>query len=159
VQDGREQLERTDCDRGVQDRLTEGLRRPRLEPHVEPERNRGSPKSNRQHETLSRCHLTPIGIPNLFVQYSKANPFFPDRAYVSLRSSWQPKPREGSVMMADGKTKELTRSGVCPTHGAVQATKRVPVFEPPGLFWVFQSVASIFKPYRCPQCGSKVAGA
>ena len=61
--------------------------------------------------------------------------------------------------MAHGKTKELTKPGVCPTHGSVQARKEVPVFTPPGLFWIFQYAGNLFRPYRCPQCGAKVRAA
>lgn len=53
--------------------------------------------------------------------------------------------------------KELTRSGRCPTHETVQATKEMPVFTPPGLFWLFKYLGSMSQPYRCPQCGSKVS--
>ncbi len=49
-----------------------------------------------------------------------------------------------------------TRAGQCATHGSVQATKEVPVFRAPGLFWAFKRVGSAFRPYRCPQCGAAV---
>ena len=58
--------------------------------------------------------------------------------------------------MAGMKTQTRTRSGQCPTHGSVEATKEVPVFTPPGLFWGFRYLASAFRPYRCPECGTKV---
>ena len=59
-------------------------------------------------------------------------------------------------MAGRGETKEKTKQGVCPTHGAVQGVKEVPVFTPPGLFYVLKSLASPFQPYRCPQCGARV---
>ena len=59
--------------------------------------------------------------------------------------------------MAETRTKVLTRPGRCPTHGDVQATKEVPVFTPPGLFWLFKYLGGMSQPYTCPQCGSKVA--
>lgn len=60
-------------------------------------------------------------------------------------------------MASRGETKEKTKSGTCPTHGSVQATKSVPVFTMPGLFYVFKAAANAFQPYRCPQCGSRVS--
>jgi hypothetical protein len=60
-------------------------------------------------------------------------------------------------MASRGATKVKTKAGTCPTHGSVQATKEVPVFTPPGLFYVFKVMGSAFEPYRCPQCGSKVS--
>jgi hypothetical protein len=55
-----------------------------------------------------------------------------------------------------GATQTKTKAGQCPTHGSVQATKEVPAFKPPGLFWAVQRVGSAFQGYRCPQCGAKV---
>lgn len=54
-------------------------------------------------------------------------------------------------------TKEKTKAGNCPTHGAVEGTKEVPKFTMPGLFWGVRMLGTPFKPYRCPQCGSKVS--
>ena len=60
--------------------------------------------------------------------------------------------------MADrGETREKTKAGTCPTHGAVQASKEAPVFRPPGLFYVFKAVGSALQPYRCPQCGARIS--
>ncbi len=55
------------------------------------------------------------------------------------------------------ETMVKTRAGRCPTHGDVEARKEVPKFRAPGLFWAFQYVASMVRPYRCPQCGEKAA--
>ena len=55
------------------------------------------------------------------------------------------------------KSKQVTKAGTCPTHGSVQAVKEVPVYTPPGLFYVVRSVGTPFKPYRCPQCGAKTS--
>jgi hypothetical protein len=60
--------------------------------------------------------------------------------------------------MASGEaTREKTKAGTCPTHGAVQGTKSAPVFRPPGLFYMFKAVGSALQPYRCPQCGARVS--
>ena len=61
--------------------------------------------------------------------------------------------------MAEMQTKQVTKSGRCPTHGTVQAVKEVPVFTPPGLFWVFRYIGSMTEPYRCPECGTQVESA
>ena len=61
--------------------------------------------------------------------------------------------------MTEAKTEERTRPGRCPTHGDVQAVKELPVFVFPGLFWGLRYLRAAFQPYRCPQCGEKVAGA
>jgi hypothetical protein len=58
--------------------------------------------------------------------------------------------------MADQATKEKTRAGTCPTHGSVQATKEVPAFTAPGLFYLIRSLGNPFRPYKCPQCGARV---
>jgi hypothetical protein len=58
--------------------------------------------------------------------------------------------------MAETRMRTKTRAGRCPAHGSVQATKEVPVFTPPGLFWVFRYLASAIQPYRCPDCGARV---
>ena len=55
------------------------------------------------------------------------------------------------------KTNEKTQPGRCATHGNVQAVKEVPAFVPPGLFWAVRYVRAALGPYRCPQCGEKVA--
>jgi hypothetical protein len=53
-------------------------------------------------------------------------------------------------------TKQLTKTGTCPTHGSVEGVKEVPAFKAPGLFWAIASLGNPFKPYRCPQCGQPV---
>jgi hypothetical protein len=55
------------------------------------------------------------------------------------------------------ETKQKTKQATCPTHGSVQATKDVPVFSPPGVFWAMKSLGSPLKPYRCPQCGERLS--
>jgi hypothetical protein len=60
--------------------------------------------------------------------------------------------------MADhAATKQKTKTATCETHGSVEATKDVPAFTPPGLFYVTRSLVSPFRPYRCPECGARVA--
>jgi hypothetical protein len=61
--------------------------------------------------------------------------------------------------MAEAGTTTKTKSGTCPTHGMVQATRAVPAFAAPGLFWLFQYLAATRRPYLCPQCGQAVARA
>jgi predicted RNA-binding Zn-ribbon protein involved in translation (DUF1610 family) len=50
-----------------------------------------------------------------------------------------------------------TVTGRCPAHGEVQATKEVPTFKWPVVVYLFQRARSAMQPYRCPQCGDKVA--
>ncbi len=50
-----------------------------------------------------------------------------------------------------------TRTGSCPTHGEVQATREVPKLQFP---YVVYGVLRLFaqrKPYRCPDCGAAVS--
>ena len=54
-------------------------------------------------------------------------------------------------------TKQITKTGNCPTHGTVEAVKEVPAFKAPGLFYLLSSLANPFRPYKCPQCGQRVS--
>jgi hypothetical protein len=50
-----------------------------------------------------------------------------------------------------------TRTGTCPTHGTVEATRTMPS---PGFPVVVYAVRRLFaanRPYTCPDCGAKVA--
>jgi hypothetical protein len=50
-----------------------------------------------------------------------------------------------------------TRTGTCPTHGSVEATRQMPK---PGFPYVVYAVRRFLagrQPYRCPECGSPVA--
>lgn len=49
-----------------------------------------------------------------------------------------------------------TRTGTCPTHGTVQAERRMPR---PGFPFVVYSIRRMLaakRPYRCPDCGAPV---
>lgn len=50
-----------------------------------------------------------------------------------------------------------TRTGTCPTHGTVQATRTMPR---PGFPFVVYAVRRMLagrRPYRCPDCGAAVS--
>lgn len=50
-----------------------------------------------------------------------------------------------------------TRTGTCPTHGTVQATRTMPS---PGFPFVVYAVRRLLagrRPYRCPDCGAAVS--
>ena len=47
------------------------------------------------------------------------------------------------------------RTGTCPEHGEVEATKVVPGVRFPFIVWAVQRATSGLKPYRCPRCDSK----
>jgi hypothetical protein len=61
--------------------------------------------------------------------------------------------------MAKERFRVETIAGRCPTHGDVQATKEVPNVSFPFVAYLFRRIRSAFQPYRCPQCGDKVAKA
>ena len=50
----------------------------------------------------------------------------------------------------------LTREGVCPEHGTVEAVKEIPAVHFPFLVWAFQRATVGLRPFRCPECDSKV---
>ena len=54
------------------------------------------------------------------------------------------------------RTKVETRTGTCPTHGAVEGTRDMP--EPGFLFFLyfFRRATAGRRPFRCPTCGAPV---
>ena len=59
--------------------------------------------------------------------------------------------------MAMIENETSARQGRCPTHGEVRAVREVPKLKFP---FVITGVARGFaarRPYRCPECGTKVA--
>jgi hypothetical protein len=49
------------------------------------------------------------------------------------------------------------RIGTCPEHGSVEATRVIPGPHWPYLVWMVQRATAGMKPFRCPQCDTKVA--
>jgi hypothetical protein len=49
-----------------------------------------------------------------------------------------------------------TRSGECPTHGAVQAERQLPKLSFPFLITAPMRYFAKRKPYCCPECGAPV---
>ena len=49
-----------------------------------------------------------------------------------------------------------TRTGTCPTHGTVQAERRVPKLGFPFFVTATMRYFARRKPFRCPDCGSPV---
>jgi hypothetical protein len=47
-----------------------------------------------------------------------------------------------------------TRTGTCPTHGTVEATRQVPRSGFPWIVNVVRRAIATRKPYRCPTCGA-----
>ena len=54
-------------------------------------------------------------------------------------------------------TKTQTRTGECPTHGSVEATREVPGPSFPFIFWAIKRLMAARKGFTCPSCGAKVA--
>ncbi|HUZ98005.1 MAG TPA: hypothetical protein VMU74_01470 [Gaiellaceae bacterium] len=50
-----------------------------------------------------------------------------------------------------------TRSGTCPTHGAVQATRTMPSPGFPFALYAIRRLVASRRPYRCPDCGAVVS--
>ena len=50
----------------------------------------------------------------------------------------------------------ITRQGVCPEHGVVEAVKEVPAPSFPFIVWLAQRAMTPLRAFRCPQCDSKV---
>jgi hypothetical protein len=50
-----------------------------------------------------------------------------------------------------------TRTGTCPTHGAVEATREMPKAGFPVLLFGVRRLIAGRRPYRCPTCGSPVS--
>jgi hypothetical protein len=49
-----------------------------------------------------------------------------------------------------------TRSGSCPTHGAVEGTREIPGSGFPFVVNAVRRYMARKKPYRCPTCGAPV---
>jgi predicted RNA-binding Zn-ribbon protein involved in translation (DUF1610 family) len=49
-----------------------------------------------------------------------------------------------------------TRSGVCATHGTVDATREIPRAGFPYIINAFRRARARKQPYRCPACGAAV---
>ena len=53
-----------------------------------------------------------------------------------------------------------TKTGTCPTHGAVQGTREIPKLEFPFVvFAIMRGVAMWRRPFTCPQCGGVITAA
>jgi len=52
-----------------------------------------------------------------------------------------------------------TRTGTCPTHGAVEATRQVPRAGFPFVVFAVRRLLAARRPYRCPTCGQPVTTA
>jgi predicted RNA-binding Zn-ribbon protein involved in translation (DUF1610 family) len=50
-----------------------------------------------------------------------------------------------------------TCSGVCPTHGTVEATREIPRAGFPFIINAVRRSRTRKQPYRCPTCGAEVA--
>jgi hypothetical protein len=51
-----------------------------------------------------------------------------------------------------------TSTGICPTHGTVQAERRMPRPGWPYLVYAIRRMLAAKRPYRCPDCGMPVTG-
>jgi len=49
-----------------------------------------------------------------------------------------------------------TRTGTCPMHGAVEATREVPRVGFPFFVYAIRRLAALRRPFRCPSCGAAV---
>ena len=49
-----------------------------------------------------------------------------------------------------------TRTGTCPTHGSVQATRTMPRPGFPFVVYAIRRLLARRRPYRCPDCGAAV---
>ncbi|MHB8296539.1 MAG: hypothetical protein ACYDH5_18385 [Acidimicrobiales bacterium] len=55
-------------------------------------------------------------------------------------------------------SRQKVRTGRCPTHGTVEATKAAPA-PWPLLVYLPRLLTSVYRGYRCPHCGEKAASA
>jgi hypothetical protein len=51
----------------------------------------------------------------------------------------------------------ITRPGICPTHGPVEARRDVPKIKFPFVITGTARGIAALRPYRCPECGAKVS--
>jgi hypothetical protein len=56
-------------------------------------------------------------------------------------------------------TETQTRTGTCPTHGRVEATREMPRPSFPFVVFAIRRVLASRRPYRCPTCGQPVTTA
>jgi hypothetical protein len=49
-----------------------------------------------------------------------------------------------------------TQSGRCPTHGSVEATRKVPEMGFPFVFYAIWRAVAQRRPFVCPECGAVV---
>ncbi len=49
-----------------------------------------------------------------------------------------------------------TKSGTCPRHGSVEATRELPKPSFPFFVYAVRRYLAGKRPYRCPECGSPV---
>jgi hypothetical protein len=49
-----------------------------------------------------------------------------------------------------------TKSGLCPTHGAVQAERHIPKIAFPFVITAAMRFFAMRRPFRCPECGAAV---
>jgi len=53
-------------------------------------------------------------------------------------------------------TQTQTRTGTCPTHGTVEATREMPRLGFPFVVFAIRRLVASRRPYRCPTCGGVV---
>ena len=53
-------------------------------------------------------------------------------------------------------TETQTRTGTCPAHGSVQATREMPRPSFPFVVYAMRKMLASRRPYRCPTCGAAV---
>jgi len=51
-------------------------------------------------------------------------------------------------------TEMQTRTGTCPTHGSVEATREMPRPGFPFVVYAIRRLIASKRPYRCPTCGA-----
>ena len=56
-------------------------------------------------------------------------------------------------------TETQTKSGTCPTHGSVEATREMPRPSFPFVVYAIRKTLASRRPYRCPSCGQPVTAA
>ena len=54
-------------------------------------------------------------------------------------------------------TETEIRTGICPTHGTVEATRVMPKPGFPFLVYAVRRMIAARRPYRCPTCGAPTA--
>ncbi len=53
-------------------------------------------------------------------------------------------------------TETQTRTGTCPTHGAVEGTREVPRAHFPFFVYAIRRLLASRRPFLCPSCGTPV---